>query len=82
MNVNLELPHCVVRRTRGRLHRLTDGLLLLLFFSKRDEKNNLICRAAVKLGGRSPESKPPGAAWLDGLRKGKSVQCVPPFGKK
>ncbi|MBR1480022.1 MAG: hypothetical protein IJ599_03960 [Alphaproteobacteria bacterium] len=30
---------------------------LLLFFSKRDEKNNLICRVAVKLEGRSPESK-------------------------
>ncbi|MBR1479354.1 MAG: hypothetical protein IJ599_00425 [Alphaproteobacteria bacterium] len=27
------------------------------------------------------QSKPVGAAWLDGMRKGKSVQCVPPFGK-
>ena len=29
----------------------------LLFFSKRGEKKELICRAAVKPGGRSPESK-------------------------
>ncbi|MBR1479522.1 MAG: hypothetical protein IJ599_01305 [Alphaproteobacteria bacterium] len=35
----------------------SSGHFELLFFSKRDEKNNLICRAAVKLGGRSPESK-------------------------
>ncbi|MBQ7524302.1 MAG: hypothetical protein IJT08_01680 [Alphaproteobacteria bacterium] len=39
----------------------------LLFFSKRGEEKVLICRAAVKLEGRSPKSKPVGAAWLDGL---------------
>ncbi|MBR1479396.1 MAG: hypothetical protein IJ599_00640 [Alphaproteobacteria bacterium] len=55
--------------------------MFVIVFFQRDEKNNLICRAAVKLGGRSPESKPAGAAWLDGTRIGKSVQCVPPFGK-
>ncbi|MBQ7524303.1 MAG: hypothetical protein IJT08_01685 [Alphaproteobacteria bacterium] len=52
-----------------------------MFFSKRGEEKALICRAAVKLVGRSPESKPVGAAWLDGSRKSKSVQCAPPFGK-
>ncbi|MBQ7524369.1 MAG: hypothetical protein IJT08_02050 [Alphaproteobacteria bacterium] len=30
---------------------------LLCFFSKRGEEKFLICRAAVKLEGRSPESK-------------------------
>ncbi|MBQ7524719.1 MAG: hypothetical protein IJT08_03880 [Alphaproteobacteria bacterium] len=52
-----------------------------MFFSKRGEEKFLICRAAVKPVGRSPESKPVGAAWLDGLAIGKSVQCDPPFGK-
>ncbi|MBQ7524087.1 MAG: hypothetical protein IJT08_00560 [Alphaproteobacteria bacterium] len=45
----------------------------ITLFSKRGEKKALICRAAVKPAGRSPESKPEGAAWLDGTRKGKSV---------
>ncbi|MBQ7524142.1 MAG: hypothetical protein IJT08_00860, partial [Alphaproteobacteria bacterium] len=53
----------------------------LFFFFQKGRKNNLICRAAVKPEGRSPKSKPTGAAWLDGSTKGKSVQCVPPFGK-
>ncbi|MBR1479984.1 MAG: hypothetical protein IJ599_03765 [Alphaproteobacteria bacterium] len=52
-----------------------------MFFPKGAKKNSLICRAAVKLEGRSPESEPLGLAWLDGTRRGKSVQCVPPFGK-
>ncbi|MBQ7524025.1 MAG: hypothetical protein IJT08_00240 [Alphaproteobacteria bacterium] len=52
-----------------------------MFFSKRDEKKHLICQAAVKPAGQSPKSKPVGAAWLDGTRIGKSVQCVPPFEK-
>jgi hypothetical protein len=30
----------------------------LLFFSKMGEKKELLCRAAVKPEGRSPESKP------------------------
>ncbi|MBR1479619.1 MAG: hypothetical protein IJ599_01830 [Alphaproteobacteria bacterium] len=45
----------------------------IILFSKRGKKNVLICQAAVKPVGRSPESKPVGAAWLDGTRKGKSV---------
>ncbi|MBR1479789.1 MAG: hypothetical protein IJ599_02730 [Alphaproteobacteria bacterium] len=45
----------------------------IILFPKRDEKKRLICRAAVKPAGRSPKSKPEGAAWLDGSTKGKSV---------
>ncbi|MBQ7524753.1 MAG: hypothetical protein IJT08_04065 [Alphaproteobacteria bacterium] len=56
MESNLELPHCVVYRyfKKGTILEVP---YLLLFFSKRDEKKELICRAAVKLAGRSPESK-------------------------
>ncbi|MBQ7523994.1 MAG: hypothetical protein IJT08_00080 [Alphaproteobacteria bacterium] len=54
---------------------------MLFFFPKGTAGKVLICRAAVKPAGRSPKSKPIGAAWLDSTRKGKSVQCVPPFGK-
>ncbi|MBR1480229.1 MAG: hypothetical protein IJ599_05085 [Alphaproteobacteria bacterium] len=39
----------------GRLTRLI--IELLCFFQKGRRKNPLICRAAVKLEGRSPESK-------------------------
>ncbi|MBR1479511.1 MAG: hypothetical protein IJ599_01250 [Alphaproteobacteria bacterium] len=45
----------------------------MFFFSKGAKKSTLICQAAVKPEGHSPKSKPPGAAWLDGMRKGKSV---------
>ena len=55
--------------------------LLLLFFSKRDEKKDLICRAAVKLEGRSPESKPIGAAWLDGCGKANQYNASRPLEK-
>ncbi|MBQ7524052.1 MAG: hypothetical protein IJT08_00380 [Alphaproteobacteria bacterium] len=52
-----------------------------MFFSKRDEKKHLICRAAVKLVGRSPEGKPVGAAWLDGLAKRQISTMRPAFWK-
>ncbi|MBR1479803.1 MAG: hypothetical protein IJ599_02805 [Alphaproteobacteria bacterium] len=57
MESNLELPHCVVYRyfKKGTILEVS---YLLLFFSKRDEKKDLICRAAVKPEGRSPKSKP------------------------
>ncbi|MBQ7524422.1 MAG: hypothetical protein IJT08_02340 [Alphaproteobacteria bacterium] len=47
--------------------------LRIILFSQRGEEKFLICRAAVKPAGRSPKSKPEGAAWLDGSTKGKSV---------
>ncbi|MBR1479806.1 MAG: hypothetical protein IJ599_02820 [Alphaproteobacteria bacterium] len=57
MESNLKLPLCVVYRHFGQGTTLKVSYLLL-FFSKRDEKKDLICRAAVKPEGRSPKSKP------------------------
>ena len=53
----------------------------LLFFPKRGEEKVLICRAAVKLEGLSPKSKPVGAAWLDGLAERQIGTMRPAFWK-
>ncbi|MBR1479432.1 MAG: hypothetical protein IJ599_00830 [Alphaproteobacteria bacterium] len=50
-------------------------------FSKRGEEKFLICRAAVKPAGRSPKSKPVGAAWLDGCGKANQYNASSPLGK-
>ncbi|MBQ7524204.1 MAG: hypothetical protein IJT08_01175 [Alphaproteobacteria bacterium] len=55
MKSNLELPLCVVHRMQGRSPQLT--VICYCFFPKRGEEKVLICRAAVKLVGRSPKSK-------------------------
>ncbi|MBQ7524751.1 MAG: hypothetical protein IJT08_04050 [Alphaproteobacteria bacterium] len=56
MNINLEIPHCVVRQHFGKDIPLQSHVPIILFF-KRGEEKALICRAAVKPAGRSPESK-------------------------
>ncbi|MBQ7524392.1 MAG: hypothetical protein IJ599_02955 [Alphaproteobacteria bacterium] len=52
-----------------------------MFFPKRGEKSILICRAAVKPVGQSPESKPLGAAWLDGCGKANRYNASRLLGK-
>ena len=69
------------RIVRNRVFIHSTGSLNYCFFSKRGEKSLLICGAAVKPEGRSPESKPLGAAWLDGKRGANRYNAPRPLGK-